>query len=170
MVEIDRGTMPIVRSDPERTNFARNMRGYLAPHAVKQLQRQFGWKNFRVLTITTRPAPHVLDDRGVATAPRSSQPRCVVARARDGGAQRLKEQAAEESREDAHWQVEPVATGDPARVVERGTAARHDTVDMRMVVQVLAPGVEHRDEADLGTEMLPSVRRVRRKSAEFEPF
>lgn len=28
-------------------------RAYLAAHAAKQHERQFGWKNFRVLTVTT---------------------------------------------------------------------------------------------------------------------
>jgi hypothetical protein len=56
MVEIDRGTMPIVRSDPEQTSFERKMRVYLAAHVAKQHQRQFGWKNFRVLVVTTDPS------------------------------------------------------------------------------------------------------------------
>ena len=30
------------------------------------------------------------------------------------------------------------------------SAGRHDAVDMRMMVEVLAPGVEHGDEADPG--------------------
>jgi hypothetical protein len=54
MVEIDRGTMPIVRSDILRqTSFEEKMRAYLTAHAAKQHERQFGWKTFRVLTITT---------------------------------------------------------------------------------------------------------------------
>jgi len=53
MVEIDRGTMPIVRSDFLQTSFERKMRVYLAAYAAKQHERHFGWKNFRVLTITT---------------------------------------------------------------------------------------------------------------------
>ena len=53
MVEIDRGTMPITRSRFEQTSFEKKMRAYLAAHAAKQHERQFGWKNFRVLTITT---------------------------------------------------------------------------------------------------------------------
>jgi DNA-binding Lrp family transcriptional regulator len=53
MTEIDRGTMPVRRSDPSRTSFEQKMRVYLAAHAAKQHERQFGWKNFRVLTITT---------------------------------------------------------------------------------------------------------------------
>jgi DNA-binding Lrp family transcriptional regulator len=53
MVEIDRGTMPIVRRDFSQTSFERKMRAYLTAHAARQHERQFGWKAFRVLTITT---------------------------------------------------------------------------------------------------------------------
>jgi DNA-binding Lrp family transcriptional regulator len=53
MVEIDRGTMPVVRSDIRQTSFERKMRAYLTAHAAKQHERHFGWKTFRVLTITT---------------------------------------------------------------------------------------------------------------------
>jgi protein involved in plasmid replication-relaxation len=53
MVEIDRGTMPITRSRFDQTCFEKKMRGYLAAHAAKQHERQFGWRNFRVLTVTT---------------------------------------------------------------------------------------------------------------------
>ena len=56
VAEIDRGTMPISRSDPSQTSFERKMRVYLAAHAAQQHQRQFGWRNFRVLTITTTTA------------------------------------------------------------------------------------------------------------------
>jgi protein involved in plasmid replication-relaxation len=51
MVEIDRGTMPITRSDINQTSFERKMRVYLAAHATGQHQRQFGWKAFRVLAV-----------------------------------------------------------------------------------------------------------------------
>jgi hypothetical protein len=52
MVEIDRGTMPVVRSDTFRqTSFEEKMRAYLTAYA--QHERQFGWKTFRVLTVTT---------------------------------------------------------------------------------------------------------------------
>jgi hypothetical protein len=53
MVEIDRGTMPITRSNLMQTSFERKMRVYLAAYAAKQHERHFGWKTFRVLTITT---------------------------------------------------------------------------------------------------------------------
>jgi hypothetical protein len=55
MVEIDRGTMPVNRSDLRQTSFERKMRGYLAVHAARQHVQQFGWKTFRVLTVTTDP-------------------------------------------------------------------------------------------------------------------
>jgi hypothetical protein len=53
MVEIDRGTMPISRSDIRQTSFERKMRAYLTGYATRQHEQQFGWKTFRVLTITT---------------------------------------------------------------------------------------------------------------------
>ena len=72
----------------------------------------------------------------------------------EGGLQVLEEQPAEQAREHAHRQEEAGPAGDPARAVEREAAARHDAMDVRMMVQVLAPGVEHGDDADLGAEML----------------
>src|SRR4051812_24755060 len=53
MVEIDRGTMPVRRSDPDQTSIERKMRGYLTAHAAKLHKEQFGWANFRVLFVTT---------------------------------------------------------------------------------------------------------------------
>ena len=53
MVEIDRGTMPITRTNLIQTSFARKIRAYLAAHAAKQHVHQFGWKTFRVLTVAT---------------------------------------------------------------------------------------------------------------------
>jgi DNA-binding Lrp family transcriptional regulator len=50
VVEIDRGTMPILRSDIRQTSFARKMRAYLA---ARMHEHDFGWRTFRVLTVTT---------------------------------------------------------------------------------------------------------------------
>lgn len=52
-IEIGRGTMPISRSDFSQTSFALKMRAYVAAHAAGQHQQSYGWKAFRVLTITT---------------------------------------------------------------------------------------------------------------------
>lgn len=53
MVEIDRGTMPIERSDIRQTSFARKMQVYLTAYAGRLHERHFGWKAFRVLAVTT---------------------------------------------------------------------------------------------------------------------
>ena len=53
MAEIDRGTMPVTRSNPAQTSFEKKMRLYLAAHAAGHHQRHFGWKTFRALTVTT---------------------------------------------------------------------------------------------------------------------
>jgi hypothetical protein len=53
LVEIDRGTMPVTRRDPCQTSFARKMRTYLAAYAAREHERQFAWKAFRVLVVTT---------------------------------------------------------------------------------------------------------------------
>src|SRR6266581_3934826 len=37
----------------------------------------------------------------------------------------------------------------PAGVIERESAGGHDTVDMRMNLELLVPGVQHTEEADL---------------------
>jgi hypothetical protein len=53
MVEIDRGTMPVTRSNFDQTSFEKKMRAYLTAHATQQHYQRFGWKTFRVLTVTT---------------------------------------------------------------------------------------------------------------------
>jgi hypothetical protein len=57
MAEIDRGTMPVVRGDITQTSFERKMRAYFTAHAEKQHERQFGWRTFGVLTVTTDDHP-----------------------------------------------------------------------------------------------------------------
>jgi hypothetical protein len=53
MVDLDRGTMPVMRSDFRQTSFARKMHAYLAAYAENQHETRFGWKAYRVLTVTT---------------------------------------------------------------------------------------------------------------------
>lgn len=52
-VEIDRGTMPITRSDIRQTSFARKLMSHSDTHERKLHTERFGIKNFRVLTLTT---------------------------------------------------------------------------------------------------------------------
>ena len=72
----------------------------------------------------------------------------------EGGAEQREELAPEHAAEDADRQEEPRSAGDPARAVGREPAARHDAMDVGVVLQVLAPGVEDGQEADLGPEVL----------------
>lgn len=53
LVEIDRGTMPVVRRDFSQTSFERKMRCYQAAYAARKPDRQFRWTGFRILTVTT---------------------------------------------------------------------------------------------------------------------
>src|ERR1019366_6359730 len=71
-----------------------------------------------------------------------------------GTAQSGDELTAEDPTEDPHRQEEMRPCSDPASVVECQTTARHHTVNMRMSIKLLSPGVEDGEEADLGAEML----------------
>ena len=73
---------------------------------------------------------------------------------REGGLQLLQKQAAEQPGEDAHRQEEAGPASDPTCAVERRSTTGHNTVDMRMVLQGLAPGMEDGSHAELGAEML----------------
>jgi hypothetical protein len=53
VVEIDRGTMPVVRTNFLQTSYERKMRAYITAYAANEHERHFGWKPFRVLTVTT---------------------------------------------------------------------------------------------------------------------
>ena len=69
------------------------------------------------------------------------------------GCEAFEEEAAEEAREHAHGQEEVGLAGDPARPVRRQAAAWHDDMDMRVMGQRRAPGVQHGGEADARAEM-----------------
>ena len=70
------------------------------------------------------------------------------------GCEAFEEEAAEQAREHAHGQEEAGLAGDPARAVRRQAAAGNDDVDMRMMGQRRAPGVQNGGEADARAEML----------------
>jgi hypothetical protein len=70
------------------------------------------------------------------------------------GGEAFEKQATKEARQHAHRQEEAGLAGDPARPVRRQAAAGNDDVDMRMMGQRRAPGVEHGGEADARAQML----------------
>ena len=70
------------------------------------------------------------------------------------GCEAFEEEAAEQARQHAHGQEEAGLAGDPARPVRRQAAAGNDDVDMRMMGQRRAPGVEDGGQADARAQML----------------
>lgn len=52
-LEADRDTMPINRSDLDRTSFQRKLLAYEATWSQNLHRTRFGWQRFRVLTVTT---------------------------------------------------------------------------------------------------------------------
>lgn len=73
-----------------------------------------------------------------------------------GGVRRghpLEEQAAEQPRQHLDRQEEAGPTGDPALTVRRQTSGGDDAMQVRMVLQRLAPAMQHGDDADLGAEV-----------------
>jgi hypothetical protein len=65
---------------------------------------------------------------------------------------RAREQATKKPRQNMHGQEEAGSAGDPASIWTEA-AARHDTMDMRMMCERLPPGVQDGDHAGLGAEM-----------------
>src|SRR5262249_39269703 len=63
------------------------------------------------------------------------------------------EASTKKAREHPHGQKEPRPTPDPALPIRREPAARHHAMQMRVMHEVLSPGMQDREEADLGTEM-----------------
>jgi hypothetical protein len=55
MLEIDRGTMPVVRKGTNRTSFARKLQVYYEGWKQRRHEEQLGIRQFRVLTVTTSP-------------------------------------------------------------------------------------------------------------------
>jgi len=85
MVEIDRGTMPVSRSDLNQTSFERKIRAYLAAHSAKLHEQQFGWKAFRVLTVTkdTDRARSIVETLRQIQSPAAPGPSLFVFAVRD---------------------------------------------------------------------------------------
>ena len=63
------------------------------------------------------------------------------------------ELAAKDTTEYLDGEKEARAGSDPAGVIEREPTGGDDTVDVGMEPELLVPGMEHTEEADLGAEM-----------------
>jgi len=55
LVEIDRSTMPVARRDLRQSSILRKLLAYQAMWKSKRHSQHFGWRNFRVLFVTTNP-------------------------------------------------------------------------------------------------------------------
>ena len=106
-------------------------------------------------------SPTLVGERGEIAA--EGEPAGLVERR-----QTIEKQAAEQAREHAHGQEEAGLAGDPARPVRRQAAARNDNVDMRMMGERRAPGVEDGSKADARAQML-GISRDRRQRLGGDP-
>ena len=61
--------------------------------------------------------------------------------------------AAKDATEYLDGEKEGVAIFDPVRVIEGESAGRNHAMDMRVKPELLIPGVQYAEEADLGTQM-----------------
>ena len=72
----------------------------------------------------------------------------------EGLFQIVQEEASKHLREHCDRKEEPRPAGDPAFTVQRDPAARNKKVNVRVVQQILSPGVQHTQEADLRAQMV----------------
>ena len=70
------------------------------------------------------------------------------------GRESFEKEAAKEARQHAHGQEEAGPASDPTFAVQRKAAAGNDDVDVRMVGQRRAPGVQYGGQADARAQML----------------
>ena len=68
--------------------------------------------------------------------------------------EKVKELATKDAAQDLDVQKEVGASGDPAPTIGRQATAWYNAVQMRMVVELLSPGMQDGQEADLRTEVL----------------
>jgi len=66
----------------------------------------------------------------------------------------IEELILEELRQDPNRKEESLSTGNPALFLRGQTTAGDDTMNMGMVHEILSPGVNNSDEADVGAETL----------------
>jgi hypothetical protein len=71
-----------------------------------------------------------------------------------GPLQEIEKLAAKDAAEDLDGEEEGIPGMKPAGIACVETAGGNDAVEMRMQSQVLSPGVENAEEADLGSEVL----------------
>ena len=66
----------------------------------------------------------------------------------------LQEESAKAPRQDAHRQEEVWPARHPARAIRGQATCGQQAMEVRVVLELPAPGMEHRQAAELGSEML----------------
>src|SRR5260370_31539553 len=69
------------------------------------------------------------------------------------GGELLEDQTSEQARENTQVEQEVGSAGDPARTIKRDAAAWHDHVDVWMMGERRAPGVEDGEDTDTGAKV-----------------
>ena len=69
------------------------------------------------------------------------------------------ELAAEDAAERGNWEKEALGGSNPSGTIGGKTASGNNVVDVRMMLKILAPGMEHAEKTDVCSQML----RVSRK-------
>ncbi len=72
----------------------------------------------------------------------------------EGALQAGDELSAKHSAQHFHREEKSISEANPVSAAERETTAWDHAVDMRMMQKILAPSMQHTQEADLGAEML----------------
>ncbi len=62
--------------------------------------------------------------------------------------------AAKDATQDPDGQQETWRSCTPSRAIDRKTSSRNDAVDMRMMLQVLSPGVQDAEQTDVSSKVL----------------
>ena len=109
---------------------------------------RFTWATHSVRTTSESSASKRSDSASAASSPgKRSRP------ALEGSAEPGEELAPEHAAEDADGEKVVGAAGDPTALVRREPAAGDDAMDMGVQREVLTPGMQHREHADLGTQV-----------------
>jgi len=94
-----------------------------------------------------------ISGKGSGNAKRFERAKEVQAPGVKGVLQLRQKQPAKQPREHAYRQEETRTAGDPALAIGTQAAARNHAMQMRVMLQILAPGMQNGDEADLGTQV-----------------
>jgi hypothetical protein len=98
-----------------------------------------------------------VDDEFLGRGATKEEARCVLGQSDETRGESViesfEELPSKDFRELPHGQEEAWPGRDPARLIETETASRDDAVEVRVIPQLLIPGVENGDEARCGSEV-----------------